>query len=325
MDKFGKHKLTPRKQIEHLKTRGVKFTIIDEVSAKKFLTESNFYFKLKSYCKNYSVDTNSNNYKNLEFAYLVELSTIDMHLRRFLIRITLDIEHALKVKLLNDFSLSSDDGYKIIDSFLLDESGKHANGYINKQITEIKKNGTHSPSSNIINKYGLDLAIWNFVEVVQFGHLVEFCKYFYTKFPNKDFSNIKNELFNVKCLRNSTAHNNCLLSNLNPCSQKYQNSSYQYLITYKNDIFGKSMNYSNQQIKSFMENEVINDFITSLIVFDKLCKSKNLKHHAFRELYELFQKRFKKNSSFFEDNELLKNVFLFLFKIIKFYYKRNKI
>ena len=39
--------------IEHMKEKGIKFNIISENEAKKFLSESNYYMKLASYLTNY--------------------------------------------------------------------------------------------------------------------------------------------------------------------------------------------------------------------------------------------------------------------------------
>ena len=41
-------------------------------------------------------------YISLDFAYLKELSTLDMYLREIILKMTIDIEHFLKVKMLND-------------------------------------------------------------------------------------------------------------------------------------------------------------------------------------------------------------------------------
>ena len=39
--------------ITHMKNKGIQFNIANETSAKHFLTEHNYYFKLSSYRKNY--------------------------------------------------------------------------------------------------------------------------------------------------------------------------------------------------------------------------------------------------------------------------------
>ena len=48
-----KHILNIDEMIEHMKEKGIKFNIISENEAKKFLSESNYYMKLASYRKNY--------------------------------------------------------------------------------------------------------------------------------------------------------------------------------------------------------------------------------------------------------------------------------
>ena len=48
-----KPKLSLEGQIEHLKEKGVLFNIMDEESAKEYLTQNNNYFKLTAYRKNY--------------------------------------------------------------------------------------------------------------------------------------------------------------------------------------------------------------------------------------------------------------------------------
>lgn len=48
-----KPKLSLEGQIEHLKKKGVLFNIMNEESAKEYLTQHNNYFKLTAYRKNY--------------------------------------------------------------------------------------------------------------------------------------------------------------------------------------------------------------------------------------------------------------------------------
>ena len=49
-----KKKLSLNEQIEYMKnTSGIKFNIVDEEAAKDFLKNNSYYFKIKSYAKNY--------------------------------------------------------------------------------------------------------------------------------------------------------------------------------------------------------------------------------------------------------------------------------
>ena len=113
-----KEKLNTAKQIEHMKNKGIQFTIEDEAYAENYLTNNTYYFKLKAYEKLYNKSPSGENkdkYINLEFAYLRDLATIDSLLRKKILSIAIDIEHYLKVKLLNDFNISPEDGYEIIE------------------------------------------------------------------------------------------------------------------------------------------------------------------------------------------------------------------
>lgn len=74
---------------------------------------------LKQYCSTCSERTKSGKYVGLDFGHLVELSTIDMFLRKLLLKMTIDLEHYLKVKLVNDCQNNpADDGYEVVQAFL---------------------------------------------------------------------------------------------------------------------------------------------------------------------------------------------------------------
>ncbi|MFQ7052229.1 MAG: hypothetical protein ACLRRR_11630, partial [Agathobacter rectalis] len=62
-----KKKLTIDEQIEDLKKKGVTFEIMSEEEAKKFLRYNNYYFKLKSYAKNYPINPKNGKYVKLNF------------------------------------------------------------------------------------------------------------------------------------------------------------------------------------------------------------------------------------------------------------------
>ncbi len=96
-------KLSIDEQITHMKEKGILFSIEDEEFAKEYLRNNTYYFKLKSYNKLYDKDKDGK-YRDLEFAYLRDLATIDSLLRRNILKIAIDIEHYLKVAMLRDFN-----------------------------------------------------------------------------------------------------------------------------------------------------------------------------------------------------------------------------
>ena len=176
-------KLSVNEQIEHMKSKGIKFSILDEDYADKFLSNNNYYFKLKAYAKNYEKYTQGENvgkYVNLDFAYLVELSTLDLHLRKFIIKLCLDIEHHLKLKLIKDCCDNPlEDGYSIVSEFLAN------NEYI-KNSLEAKKSNYNCAARDLLIKYFDNLAVWNIVEVLSFGDFLILYELYYRKYPSSD-------------------------------------------------------------------------------------------------------------------------------------------
>ena len=127
--------LTSKDLVEHMKSKGIRFSLVKESEAQRFLENNNYYLKLASYRENYEkvpeTEENAGQYINLEFAYLQELSTIDMHLRYLILQMTLDIEHSLKVSLLNDIEQNdAEDGYNIIQKYLARDDQSDGNGIV---------------------------------------------------------------------------------------------------------------------------------------------------------------------------------------------------
>lgn len=166
-------KLSINSQIEHMEKKGIKFDIVSKDEAKDFLENHTYYFKIKSYAKNYGkIITNDKQekYVNLEFGYMLELSRIDAQLRYLIVHLCLDIEHFLKVRLLKDFNKSSNNGYNLVERlFIINGTSKDA----------IARKGRKSTCMDLVNKYKNDFAIWNIVEVMTFGEFLKFLLLYY--------------------------------------------------------------------------------------------------------------------------------------------------
>lgn len=95
---------------------------MSETEAAEYLSKRNNYMRTASYRKNYAkheTGAQVGKYINLDFAYLAELSNIDFYLREHLLKMCIDIEHALKVALLAEIEQNpQEDGYKIVCDFL---------------------------------------------------------------------------------------------------------------------------------------------------------------------------------------------------------------
>lgn len=326
MNSLNKPKTSIKKQINILKDKGILFDKYSEDQAFVFLQNNSYLFKVKAYCNTYKQKDKGGNklkYQNLDFAYLVDLSTIDMHFRRFIIRFMLDLEHALKTKIIRDFNICKDDGYACVSEFLAQNS--HTMDFLDKEISKInslkfKNKDLNSITQYILSNYEKDLAIWNFIEVIQFGNFLEFCKFFYNKYHNIEFNSIQNELFNIKFLRNAAAHNNCMLANLKDNIQEPQKRIIDEI--YRLKIFkNKTRNF----IKNSMKNRVINDFIAALVVYNQICKSQKMKFYCFSELYQLFCDRAVRNHNYYKTEKIIKARYLFCAKIVKYFKILNTI
>ena len=292
-----KPKLTIAEQIQHMKESGIKFTIVDEDGAAKFLYESTYYFKIKAYAKNYSKYLNAPNhgkYVDLEFAYLKELSTIDSLLRKEIIKIALDIEHFLKVNMLVDFSESTvNDGYEIIEKLFT---------YNPDLRDSIIRKGASSTNGNLIEKYKNDFAIWNIVEVLSFGNFIELYSLYY---GNNSW--LYNSLFPIKKLRNAAAHNNCLINNLN--------NNHESLITPHMHVYNEVCKIDGMPKKSpskKLTHPIIHDFIVLTFVFNDVVKSAKTRKHKMNEILDLFNGRMVKHREYFENNALITSTYTFV-------------
>lgn len=94
--------LTASEQIDHLKSRGVHFSLMSEDDARAYLEKNSNYFRLRAYRLGFpkvEEGARKGEYANLDFKMLVDLSIVDMLLRYEMLPLTLDVEHFAKVKL----------------------------------------------------------------------------------------------------------------------------------------------------------------------------------------------------------------------------------
>lgn len=260
-----KKKLSIEEQIQYMKNEsGIKFNIMNEIYAKEFLKYNNYYFKIKSYSKNYDKYKHGNKkgeYINLEFAYLVELSTLDMYLRKFIIKMTLDVEHFLKTQLLRDSGKNKDvDGYDIVKDLF------EKYPYIRENIS---KHGRNSATADLISKCDGEFAIWNIVEILSFGDIIKLYELYYKKY--KTDNSMEKYLWSIKFLRNAAAHNNCLLNSLKtPYNVRIKPN--REMNTFISKIPGIK---TDSRIKK-MKNPIIHDFLVTLYVFHNIISSEGI-------------------------------------------------
>lgn len=309
--------------IAHAKGKGINFDIMSERDAIEYLSQNNNYFKLSSYRKNYPKITNGprkGQYNNLDFAHLVELARIDVEIRHLLIKMCLDIEHFLKVSLIkavenNMKAGTGEDGYKIVTDFLIDSytenfAERAANisrrsGTVSKKVRQNQKNPY---CEGLINKYQNEMPIWAFVEVISFGDLEDLIT-FYADATGWALPIDRKSLDRVRQIRNAAAHNNCIINDLNACSEKVKTPGF---ITQ----FVSSAGIGQNTRAKKLSNRRINQLVHLLYVYDRVVTSKNTRTIRMEELRSLINTRLTLHKYYFQSNSLLTSTYDFFKKLV---------
>ena len=202
----SKPKLSFDDLFKKIDERGISFRENTKEQIIETLSEKNYYYRLISYRKNYKKNTNTGKYIGLDFKALEDLASIDTYLREYLLHLCLDIEHLLKTNLMTHITNNNqEDGYTLVSDF----AESHT-----EHFEKTKVQFEH-------NRYKVDMfkkrslsSIWVFLEVIDFGTLVHFIRFYSNKYPS--FNNIvkSNHLYFIKNIRNSCAHNDVFLINL---------------------------------------------------------------------------------------------------------------
>lgn len=286
--------------ISHMKTKGIKFDIVNEEDAKMFLQKNNYYMKLASYRANYDKHKNDDTYINLDFAYLQELSTIDMHLRYLILQMCLDIEHALKTRLLEDIENNSEeDGYDIIRRFITKYE---------RSCQNIQKHKSSEYCRELIEKYYPYFPVWVFVELISFGDMVKLYEYYTERYPGR----LKDSelLYSIRDLRNATAHSNCLINKLQKGTVKPSVKIIKFVSNI--DGIGASMRTNK------LSNKFLYDFVSLLYVYNEFISVDIVKKKRFEQIQEFVNGRVIRKKDYFDKNECIKTAYIFVRKVVDY-------
>lgn len=286
--------------IAHMKIKGIKFDIVKEEESKIFLQNNNYYMKLASYRANYEKRKSIGEYINLDFTYLQELSTIDMHLRYLILQMCLDVEHALKTRLLKDIEDNpEEDGYDIIRRFITKYE---------RSCQNIQKHKSSEYCRELIEKYYPYFPAWVFVELISFGDMVKLYEYYSERYPGR----LKDGelLYSIRDLRNATAHSNCLINKL----QKGTNKPSVKIVKFVSDIDG----IGTSMRKNKLSNKFLYDFISLLYVYNEFINVNIVKEKRFKQIQEFIDGRVIKNREYFKKNECIKTAYTFVKKVVDY-------
>lgn len=322
--KAEKNELKPmlhiNEMVDYLKLKNIKFERISEKDAENYMKNNNNYYNLTSYKNNFEkyfvngifIDK----YIDLDFSYLKDLSIIDHRLRLILFKMIIDIEHYLKIKILNTIeSIDEEDGYRIVNRYL--EQDFYNVKFPKKVHNSIFKKVGSEYYQKIFSKYDLDkdkklenIPIWEFLEIITFGELVNFYDFYTNEYKLKDENKDVYILRDIVKLRNAVAHNNCILSELNMKKNKYPPS-------YKIIQFLNNCNIGKDTRSKKLSNSRIRQITYTLYMFNEIVTSDGIKNNVKKDINELFFDRIIKHKEYYNNNELLKSIYCYFKKIIE--------
>ncbi len=313
--------------IPYMKNKNIKFEKISEEEVEKYLRDNNNYYNVTAYKNNFEryffdgefVDR----FIDLDFAYLKDLAIIDHRLRLVLFKMIIDIEHYLKIRILNLIeNIKEENGYRIVNMYL--EKDFNDEKFPKKVHNSIFKKVGSEYYHKIFSKYDIDkdkklenIPIWEFLEIITFGELVNFYEFFSKEYQLK--KEIKNIfiLREIVKLRNAVAHNSCVLSELNRKDNKYPPA-------YKIVQYLKDCNIGKETRCNKLSNSRIRQITYTLYIFNEIVTSKGIKENIKEDINSLFFGRIIKHKEYYNNNELLKSLYLYFEKIIQNSYSINK-
>ena len=314
------------KMVPYLKEKNIKFDIFSEEKAEKYLRDNNNYYNVTAYKHNferYFIDGEFvDKYIDLDFAYLKDMAIIDHRVRLVLFKMIIDIEHYLKIRILNLIeNIDAEDGYRIVNMYL--EKDFNDENFPRKLHSSIfKKVGTEY-YNKIFSKYDIDkdkklenIPVWEFLEIITFGELVNFYEFFAKEYDLK--KEIKNVfiLREVGKLRNAVAHNSCVLCDLD----KKDN---QFAPDYKVVDFLNKCGINKDTRDNKLSNSRIRQITYTLYMFNEIVTSDGVKKNVTEDINNLFFDRIIHHKEYYNNNELLKSIYSYFEKIIKTNYTVN--
>lgn len=312
--------------VPYLKTKNIKFELISEDKAEKYLRDNNNYYNVTSYKNNfekYMIDgVFVNKYIDLDFAYLKDLAIIDHRVRLLYFKMIIDIEHYLKIRILNLIeNIEDEDGYRIVNLYL--EKDFNDEKFPKKVHNSIFKKVGSEYYQKIFSKYDIDkdkklenIPVWEFLEIITFGELVNFYEFFSKEYQLK--KEIKNIfiLREIVKLRNAVAHNSCVLCDLDKKDNEYASDF--KIVNYLN-----SCGIGKETRDNKLSNSRIKQMTYTLYMFNEIVTSEGVKRNVITDINELFYERIILHKEYYNNNELLKSIYAYFDKIIKKYYKVN--
>ncbi len=280
----SKPKLSYLQQIDKLNELGIYISEDEVPQAIAVLRDSNYYFKIASFRKNFQ---KVNGKYNITFEHLRDLAILDMRLRYVLLNYCLDIEHSIKTFLLRIITNNeNEDGYDIVKQVIDSQSDpeKFKNSLF--KTVRFENDGVITFKSGF-EKYYDNPPIWVILEISPIGKIKYFVEYLCKQRPNNDdLKQILQCFTYFNSIRNAAAHNKPLIFNM----REYGNV--------KREVFSMAANDGvTKVIISLRRNAEI---YSVLKIHNALC-SEGMRKHRQKGMQE-FLDRFESKKELYKDN-----------------------
>lgn len=280
--------------LDKLESVGIKFDIYSREDAIDLLEKKNYYFKLSSYRINFPKKDNK---YDIDFAHLVDFSVIDMTVRYYLLKISLDMEHGIKTVFMNEITNNPTvDGYNFIETF----KEKYPSFY-NSTIKSLENNDY---LQDIYDRHHDNIPIWVFIECCGFGTLIKMVELYQQLYNSQILRPADNLMRYARHVRNACAHSNVLL--INVYKRRYRLKASASVVSH-----AERLGLPTESI-SYRKNH---DIFCLVALHEKYC-SEALKKRRKQELQEITT-RITQNESYYALYPNVHKIFKNLLKILE--------
>lgn len=211
--------------------------------------------------------------------------------------------------------MEEEDGYKIVNEFL--EYDYSNDRRVHNSILSKVGKGSYN---RIFSKYDIDkdkrlenIPVWEFLEIITFGELVKFYRFFGEKYKLKEELDLVFMLLEVTKMRNCVCHDTIIFSELGVKDNKFP-PKYQIV------EFLQNSEISGYIRKIKLKNSRLYQITCTLYLFNEIVTSEGGRTKVKEELNNLFYGRIIRHKEYYTNNELLKSVYKYFDKIIQRYY-----
>ncbi len=199
--------------ILEMQNKNIKFDIISKDAALDIMMNEFSYYQLMEYSRLFEKYVNTDKrgkFVQLDFSQMYYLAVIDEQLRKLILNQCLELEKFLKLRLIVFFNDKEEYVSHFLREYILQDEE-----YLKETYNELHIDILHYKYSDVtIDK----LELSQFLDVIQFGTLERFwifCCHKCMLFSAEKIHILRECFTSTRTLRNASAHNNSILSNMN--------------------------------------------------------------------------------------------------------------